>query len=98
MTSQQQRQPGRVAGTVLDRVRGRAPSLQANVRRLAAFANVHSCPTSAVAFAARVDTNKVLAGTSMQVPFGQSPFAIGRGVAFEALSAPGTGTRSCAGC
>ncbi len=85
MTSQQQRQPGRVAGTVLDRVRGRAPSLQANVRRLAAFANVHSCPTSAVAFAARVDTNKVLAGTSMQVPFGQSPFAIGRGVAFEAL-------------
>jgi hypothetical protein len=86
MSSQQQRQPGRGTGsTVLDRVRGRAPSIQANVRRLAAFANVHSCPTAAVAFAARVDTNKVLAGTSMQMPFGQSPFAIGRGVAFEAL-------------
>ena len=85
MTSQQQRRAGGGAGTVLDRVRGRAPSLQANVRRLAAFANVHSCPTAAVAFAARVDTNKVLAGTSMEMPFGQSPFAIGRGVAFEAL-------------
>ena len=59
--------------------------MQANVRRLAAFANVHACPTAAVAFAARVDTNRVLAGTSVQVPFGQSPFAIGRGVAFEAL-------------
>lgn len=84
MTShQQQRQTG--SGTVLERVRGRAPVIQANVRRLAAFANVHSCPTAAVAFAARIDTNKVLTGTSMEMPFGQSPFAIGRGVAFEAL-------------
>jgi hypothetical protein len=80
---QQQRQTG--SGTVLERVRGRAPVIQANVRRLAAFANVHSCPTAAVAFAARIDTNKVLAGTSMEMPYGQSPFAIGRGVAFEAL-------------
>lgn len=83
MTSEPQRESGRA--TALDRVRGRAPSVNPNVRRLAAFANVHSCPTAAVAFAARVDTNRVLAGTSMQVPFGQSPFAIGRGVAFEAL-------------
>ena len=49
------------------------------------FANVHSCPTAAVAFAARIDTSRALAGTSMEMPFGQSPFAIGRGVAFEAL-------------
>ncbi len=84
MTSQSQQRPSGGA-TVLDRVRGRAPSLQANVRRLAAFANVHSCPTAAVAFAARVDTNRVLAGTSMAMPYGQSPFAIGRGIAFEAL-------------
>ena len=83
MASQQQRQSG--GATVLDRVRGRAPVIQANVRRLAAFANVHSCPTAAVAFAARVDTNRVLTGTSMEMPYGQSPFAIGRGVAFEAL-------------
>jgi len=83
MTGPYQPQPG--GATVLDWVRGRAPVTQPNVRRLAAFANVHSCPTAAVAFAARVDTNRVLAGTSMEMPYGQSPFAIGRGVAFEAL-------------
>jgi hypothetical protein len=59
--------------------------LRPSVRRLAAFADVHGCPTAAVAFAARVDTNRVLAGTSLEMPFGQSPFAIGRGMAFEAL-------------
>ena len=73
------------AATALARVRGQAPEIRANVRRLAAFANVHSCPTAAVAFAARIDTSRALAGTSMEMPFGQSPFAIGRGVAFEAL-------------
>jgi hypothetical protein len=78
-------QPDPAAATALARVRGQAPVIRANVRRLAAFANVHSCPTAAVAFAARIDTNRVLAGTSMEMPFGQSPFAIGRGVAFEAL-------------
>jgi hypothetical protein len=78
-------QPDPAAATALARVRGQAPEIRANVRRLAAFANVHSCPTAAVAFAARIDTNGVLAGTSLAMPFGQSPFAIGRGVAFEAL-------------
>jgi hypothetical protein len=73
------------AATALARVRGQAPEIRANVRRLALFANVHSCPTAAVAFAARIDTSRALAGTSMEMPFGQSPFAIGRGVAFEAL-------------
>ncbi len=80
---QQQADPA--AATLLARVRGQAPEIRPNVRRLAAFANVHSCPTAAVAFAARVDTNRVLTGTSMEMPYGQSPFAIGRGVAFEAL-------------
>jgi hypothetical protein len=83
MPRHQQSDPA--AATALARVRGQAPEIRANVRRLAAFANVHSCPTAAVAFAARIDTNRVLAGTSMELPFGQSPFAIGRGVAFEAL-------------
>jgi len=55
------------------------------VRRLAAFANVHGCPTAAIAFAAGVDTNRAFAGTRHEMPFGQSPFAIGRGVAFENL-------------
>lgn len=69
----------------LERLRGRARQLKPTVRRLAAFADVHSCPTAAVAFAARIDTNQLLAGTRLEMPFGRSPFAIGRGVAFEAL-------------
>lgn len=77
--------PGHWSGAELERVRGRAPVMRPNVRRLAAFASVHACPTAVVAFAARVDTNRVLAGTSLEMPFGQSPFAIGRGVAFENL-------------
>jgi len=77
--------PERAGETALDRVRGRAPTIRANVRRLAAFANVHSCPTAAVAFAARIDTNRILTGTTAEMPYGQSPFAIGRGVAFEVL-------------
>jgi len=78
-------QPGRASETALDRVRGQAPAMRPNVRRLAAFASVHTCPTAAVAFAARIDTNRVLVGTAAEMPYGQSPFAIGRGVAFENL-------------
>ncbi len=70
---------------LLDAVRGSAPLSRPNVRRLAAFANVHTCPTAAVAFAAGVDTNRTFAGSRLEMPFGQSPFAIGRGVAFENL-------------
>lgn len=71
--------------SALAHIRGRACQMRPNVRRLAAFASVHTCPTAAVAFAARIDTGRVLAGTSLEMPYGQSPFAIGRGVAFEAL-------------
>lgn len=73
------------ANDALAAVRGRAPSTRPNVRRLAAFANVHSCPTAAVAFAAGVDTNRTFADSRVQMAFGQSPFAIGRGIAFENL-------------
>lgn len=77
--------PDQAAASVLAWVRGQAPEIRANVRQLAAFANVHACPTASVAFAARVDTSRVLAETPLHMPFGQSPFAIGRGIAFEAL-------------
>jgi len=70
---------------VLAVVRGRARTTRPNVRRLAAFANVHTCPTAAVAFAAGVDTNRVFTSSRFEMPFGQSPFAIGRGIAFEQL-------------
>ena len=69
----------------LDRIRGAGKAVRPSVQRLAAFANVHSCPTAAVAFAAGVDTNRLFAGTDYQMPFGQSPFAIGRGIGFEGL-------------
>src|SRR3954454_20934478 len=67
-----------VRGSGVKRVR---PS----VSRLAKFANVHRCETAAVAFAAGVDADRAVAGTRAELPFGQSPFAIGRGNAFEAL-------------
>lgn len=71
--------------TALATVRGRAPETSPNVRRLAAFANVHNCPTASLAFVARVDSSRVFAESRLAMPFGQSPFAIGRGVAFENL-------------
>jgi hypothetical protein len=69
----------------LARLRGEAPLARPSVRRLAAFANVHSCRTAAVAFATGIDTNRALSGMKDAMPFGQSRFAIGRGAAFEAL-------------
>lgn len=79
------RRPTAAVDEALNRIRGSASRARPNVRRLASFAAVHSCPTATVAFAAGVDTNRVLAGTRAEMPFGQSPFAIGRGVAFENL-------------
>lgn len=70
---------------VLDRIRGAHKTVRPSVSRLAAFANVHQCPTATVAFAAGVDTNRLFAGSDYQMPFGQSPFAIGRGLGFEGL-------------
>lgn len=75
--------PDRVVDAALTRIRGRAAVSRPNVRRLAQFAALHQCPTAAVAFAAGVDTNRIFAGTQLEMPFGQSSFAIARGIAFE---------------
>lgn len=83
VTPPRRRQRNAVPG--LEAVRGAAARARPNVRRLAAFAKVHNCPTATLAFAAGVDTNRVFAGTPYEMPFGQSPFAIGRGIAFEKL-------------
>jgi hypothetical protein len=77
--------PDPVVEAALARIRGSARLARPNVRRLAAFASVHSCPTAALAFAAGVDTDRALRGTRAEMPFGQSPFAIGRGNMFESL-------------
>ncbi len=75
--------PDSVVDAALTRIRGRAAVSRPNVRRLAQFATLHQCPTAAVTFAAGVDSDRIFAGTSLEMPFGQSSFAIARGIAFE---------------
>lgn len=60
-----------------------APQRAPNVRALAKFAANSSCNVASLAFAARVDLDKALQGTSYEAPFGQSPFAFRRGNTFE---------------
>jgi hypothetical protein len=69
----------------LEEIRGGAPRRSPTVRVLAAHANHTDCRLAALGFAAGVSFDKLLAGTRFQVPFGQSPFAIARGLAFEKL-------------
>lgn len=73
------------SGSAISKVRGTAPSAPRSVRGLAAYANVHQCRTAAVAFAAGIDSSKILSKTGYEPPFGQSPFAIARGNSFERL-------------
>jgi len=53
------------------------------VRTLAKYAANSSCRLATLGFAARVDFDKLLAGTRFAAPFGQSPFAFRRGNRFE---------------
>jgi putative CRISPR-associated protein (TIGR02619 family) len=48
-----------------------------------AYAQNADCTLAGLAFAARVNLDRVLLGTRFQAPFGQSPFAFQRGLAFE---------------
>jgi hypothetical protein len=73
------------SASAIAKVRGSAPSAPRSVRGLAAYANVHQCRTAAVAFAAGIDSSKILSKTGYEAPFGQSPFAISRGNSFERL-------------
>ena len=52
---------------------------------LAAFAQNTDCPLATLGFAAGVDFDRLLFGTRFRAPFGQSPFAIQRGLAFEKM-------------
>ncbi|XXX81375.1 hypothetical protein WMF30_21685 [Sorangium sp. So ce134] len=58
---------------------------RANVRELARYAATSSCNLAVAGFAARVDFDQLLQGTSLAAPFGQSPFAFRRGNRFEEL-------------
>jgi hypothetical protein len=66
-------------------VRGGAPRRSPTVRALAAFADHGDCNLATLAFAAGVDTDRLLAKTDYEAPFGQSPFAFARGLAFERM-------------
>jgi hypothetical protein len=66
-------------------LRGGAPRRSPTVRVLAAFADHGDCNLATLAFAARVDVDRLLVKTEYAAPFGQSPFAFSRGVAFERM-------------
>jgi hypothetical protein len=74
-----------VTVTRLDEIRGRAPRRSPNVRVLAAFAQNTDCRLATLGFAAGVDFDRLLVGTRFRAPFGQSPFAFQRGLAFEKM-------------
>src|SRR5262249_11056988 len=61
----------------------RRPPRSPNVRVLAAYAQNTACALAGLAFSAGVNLDKLLVGTRFQAPFGQSPFAFQRGLAFE---------------
>ncbi|HEV7931937.1 MAG TPA: hypothetical protein VGP70_06385 [Actinomadura sp.] len=70
--------------TRLDALRGSAPSLTHNARTVAALTANPGCARRAVMDAAGVDKTEVAAQVGFPSRFGQSPFALARGVAFEA--------------
>src|SRR5580658_10060902 len=64
-------------------IRGTAPEQSPTVRALATFSAHTDCHLATLGFAARVDFERLLRGTPFQAPYGQSPFAHVRGMAFE---------------
>jgi hypothetical protein len=67
----------------LEQIRGGATDRRPDVRALAAFAPHTDCRLATLGFAAGVDFDTLLRGTPFEAPFGQSPFAFARGLAFE---------------
>ncbi|MFJ3792101.1 hypothetical protein [Kitasatospora sp. NPDC090091] len=67
----------------LAELRGPAPQRSLNARALAALAANPGCHRRAVLDAAGVDKSALAARLGRPAPFGQSPFAIARGVIFE---------------
>jgi len=68
---------------------GGAPKRRPSVRALADFSGHADCNLASLMFAAGVDPDRLLARTDYAAPFGQSPFAFSRGLAFERSLAEG---------
>ena len=74
-------------GPKLDGVRGATtPTRRPNVRSLATSAQLSQCGMASLMFGLGVNGDRLLEGlktSSLQMPFGQSPFAMARGQMFE---------------
>src|SRR5690349_20239570 len=68
-----------------DALAGGAARTGRSVRGVARWAHNTGCGVNNAMFAARVDSDKLLRGTTYEVEFGQSPFAIARGARVEAI-------------
>lgn len=69
----------------LDTLRGGEPPLAHSARTLVGMAANPGCARRALLDACGADKSKIAAHAGFDWPFGQSPFALGRGKAFEAL-------------
>lgn len=69
----------------LERLRGPVPAKEHTARTIAALSSNPGCARRAVLDSAGVDKQRVAAHAGFPMPSGQSPFAISRGNAFEAL-------------
>jgi hypothetical protein len=67
----------------MDALAGKAPRTGLSVRGVARWAHNQRCPTNTAMFAAHVDGDRLLRGTSDAPEFGQSPFALARGSRVE---------------
>lgn len=74
-------------GPKLDALRGlTTPTRRPNVRSLATHAQLSRCGLASLGFGLGVNSDRLLEGlktSSLQMPFGQSPFAMARGQMFE---------------
>src|SRR5207248_11650797 len=73
------------AAEAMNELAGTAKRTGRSVRGVAQWAHNQRCATNNAMFAARVDNDRLLAGTAYAREFGQSPFAIARGARVEAI-------------
>lgn len=68
---------------IAERLTAGAPTRRPNVRSLATQATLSNCGLATLGFALGVNLDRIVEGTSVEVPFGQSQFAFARGQQFE---------------
>jgi len=71
------------SSTLVERLAAGAPRRRPNVRSLATQATLSNCGLATLGFAVGVNLDRLVEGTTFEVPFGQSQFAFARGEQFE---------------